>query len=94
MDLKKLVGVRIRQARRDADLNQQDAADRIGVSQGTWAGYEQGKINVPLDTLQRISEILGKPVEYFVTENYSYEATAPLPKAESPGARAKRRKAA
>lgn len=94
MDLKKLVGTRVRQARLDAGLTQTEAAEVVGISQNVWSGYESGRVNIPLDTLARIVEILNRPIEYFVVENYEYMTKAPLPKAESPGARAKKRKAA
>ncbi len=92
MELKKLVGIRVRQARLELGLTQQQAADQVGLNQQSWAAYESGKVNIPLDTLQRIVQVLQKPIEYFVVEEYEYMVKAPLPKGSNPGARARKRK--
>ncbi len=90
MGLKALVGARIREARRAANLNQQEAADLAGMSQQTWASYETGKINVPLDTIDRIAEVLGKPIAFFTVADYEYTVKATTPEAESKKARSLR----
>lgn len=94
MGLKTLVATRIRQARRELNLNQSEAANLAGMSQQTWASYETGKVNIPLDTLDRISHVLNRPIAFFTVADYEYTVKASVPKAESPGARAKKRKAA
>ncbi len=94
MALSALVSARIRQARRELDLTQAEAAERLGISQNAWATYEAGNRSIGIETLERIAEILEKPIAYFVVEDYEYTIKASLPKAESPGARAKRKRAA
>lgn len=94
MGLKSLVGTRIRQARREANLNQQAAADLAGMSQQTWASYETGKINVPLDTIERIAQVLNKPIAFFTVADYEYTMKAAMPEIESKKSQARRKRAA
>lgn len=77
MELKSLVASRIREARRRKNLTQQQAADLYGIAQTTWANWETGKVNVPLDTIDRISEVLELPVAFFVLANYTVNAVVP-----------------
>lgn len=90
MGLKALVGARIREARRAANLNQQAAAELAGMSQQTWASYETGKINVPLDTIDRIAQVLGQPIAFFTVADYEYKVKAAVPEAESKKGQGKR----
>ncbi len=77
MGLKMLVAARIRQARREKGWNQTEAGNRAGMTQQTWASYETGDVNVPLDTLERIAFVLEKPIEFFVVADYEYKVKPP-----------------
>jgi transcriptional regulator with XRE-family HTH domain len=90
MGLKLLVASRIRQGRREKGWNQTEAGHRAGLSQQTWGSYETGEINIPLDTLERIAQILEKPIEFFVVADYEYTIKAVNPRAPSKKARSKR----
>lgn len=94
MELKRLVGDRIRQARLDKRLTQHGAADLVGITQNVWSAYELGKVNIPLDTLDRIVRVLEKPIGYFVIEDYEYTVKAPVPKDGAREPRAKKKRAA
>ena len=89
MELKSLVATRIREARRNNNLTQSEAADLYGIAQTTWANWETGNVNVPLDVIDRIAKILDMPTEYFVVADYEYTVKAKVPKEP-----ARRRKAA
>lgn len=80
MELEELVAFRIRKARRESDLTQAQAGELIGINQQTWASYETGKRGVSLKALGEIARALGKPVSYFVDEDFEAMAKAPLPK--------------
>jgi transcriptional regulator with XRE-family HTH domain len=54
---------RIRQSRRDANLTQKQAAEKIGIAQSTWANVEHGNMCVSQDTLHRICQVVGLPLE-------------------------------
>ena len=108
MNLQQLVGIRIRAARRELDWSQETLAEKVGIKQSNLAKYEAGKVNIPLQTLERISKVLQRPVTFFVASDYEYTVKAPLSrggrdeqqseytvskKADSPGARARKVKA-
>lgn len=59
------IGERIAQARRHAGLRQEDLADMIGVSTRTVQGYELGETS-QYRRLKAISEVTGRPVEWFL----------------------------
>lgn len=61
------IGRRIRQARDEADLTQQQLADRIGIETGqTISRYERGETEVSTKRLRRIAEATGKPLSFFI----------------------------
>lgn len=90
MSLKMLVSARIREGRREKGWNQTEAGHRAGLTQQTWASYETGEVNIPLDTLERISKVLEKPIEFFVVANYEYTVKASTPQVESKKGQSKR----
>lgn len=58
-----LIGKRITQLRRAADLSQGDLADQAGLHQSHIARIEAGKYNVSVDTLAKIAQVLGCRVD-------------------------------
>jgi transcriptional regulator with XRE-family HTH domain len=63
------IGRRVKEARDDADLTQQELADRIGIQQGqTISNYERGITEIPSKRLRRIAEATGKPLVFFVQD--------------------------
>ncbi len=89
MDTKRTVAKRIKLARIERDLNQAQLAELLGTSQTYVTKLESGKVNIGVETVARLATVLNKPINYFFE---TFEE--PLPKGESPGARAKKRKAA
>jgi transcriptional regulator with XRE-family HTH domain len=61
----KEIGRRIAQARNVKGLRQEDLAPLIGVSTRSIQGYELGEVS-PYKHLKAISEVLGRPVEWFL----------------------------
>lgn len=94
MTLDELVRFRIRNARRGLNLSQAQAAELIGVSQHAWATYELGSRSVSLRMIEKIARAFGRPLEYFLLADYEHVVKEPVPKAESPGTRAKKKKVA
>lgn len=62
----KSIGRQIQLAREQAGYNQEQLAAKIGCSQSTLSNYEKGKRRVYLAQLQKIAEVLHKPVDYFL----------------------------
>lgn len=60
------VGQRIRQAREEARLTQEQLAQRLGMSDSGLTLWEKGTRRIPLDQLERIAVELGKPMWYFL----------------------------
>jgi transcriptional regulator with XRE-family HTH domain len=57
---------RIRRAREEADLTQQELAERLGKSKDTVRGYETGRIEPPGKIVRQIADITGWRPEWFV----------------------------
>lgn len=65
-----LVPARIREARLDAGLTQEQMAPLIGVTLSTMQRYEHGvgKRGITLPMLARIAEVTDKPISWFISE--------------------------
>jgi transcriptional regulator with XRE-family HTH domain len=70
------MGDKIREARIDAGISQQDLARRVYKRQAALSDYENGKAIVNSDTLSLLAVILNKPLEYFYP-HYQYDRIHP-----------------
>jgi transcriptional regulator with XRE-family HTH domain len=59
------IGARLKQARLEAGLTQEDMADLVGVSTRSWQGYEAGDV-VPYRQMERIGEITQRTVAWLL----------------------------
>lgn len=66
MDLKEYIGKEIRQRRKELALEQGDLMDYAGIGSTTLSTLEQGKANITLSTLEKITNILGLEVKIVV----------------------------
>lgn len=57
---------KIRKARVAADLSQKQLAEELGISEKTISAYEKGRAIPPVPTLEKISNITDRPIQYFV----------------------------
>lgn len=64
----KLIGKRIKEARKEASLTQEKMAEILDVSIGYVSQVERGTTKISLDLLGAISSILKKDLSYFVSE--------------------------
>ena len=64
MDPKKL-GKKIKLARVEKDLNQTELAKKAKIKQKSISRYETGASMPSLDTLEKLSGVLSKPIGYF-----------------------------
>ncbi len=60
------LGDRIRSAREGARLSQLQVAVALGVSDKTISGYESSRISPPIVKLEKLADLLKKPIGYFV----------------------------
>ncbi len=64
---------KIRQARVEAALSQKELASALKLSDRTISAYEKGRALPPLDTLQSISNLTHKSINYFLEEEQEIE---------------------
>lgn len=62
------IGRKLQKAREEAGLSQEELARKLGCTQASLSNYELGKRRLYLADLQRIGQLLGKPVTYFLED--------------------------
>lgn len=67
-DIRKLIGQRVRAARRSRDLSQSDLGELLQCSHGTISNIERGTIAVGIPLLFRLADALEKPLAYFLAD--------------------------
>lgn len=60
------LGERIRQARIEVGLSQEDLAEKVGSSQDALSNYERGTRKISLDGLVAIAKCVNKPMNFFL----------------------------
>ncbi|MEK7457942.1 MAG: helix-turn-helix transcriptional regulator [Patescibacteria group bacterium] len=60
------LGKRIKEARLRTCMSQQQLADVIGVSDKTISAYEVGRVDPPLESLEKLSNATLHPIAYFI----------------------------
>lgn len=75
-DIITTVGRRLRQARLERKLTQEQLGKMIGYSEETIANYERGRRHISLDDLNKIAQVLDKPLAFFITEPDTVQAAA------------------
>ena len=63
--------VLLKERRKIKGLTQYDASKIIGVARTTYADYENGKIQPPIDKIRKISEWLDLPLEKLMNIQYA-----------------------
>ena len=61
----------LKECRKSKGLTQYDASKIIGVARTTYADYENGKIQPPIDKIRKISEWLDLPLEKLMNIQYA-----------------------
>lgn len=64
--LKKKIGARLRQAREDKGLTQEEVARQLGLTDVGYGAYERGQRLIPVDCLVKLTSILDRSVNYFL----------------------------
>jgi len=57
---------RIRDLRKDNDLNQEHLAKMLNISQTTYSRYESGKLDIPTQSLIKIAQFYSTSVDYLL----------------------------
>ena len=58
--------LRIKDIREDREMKQKDVAEFLNISQTNYSKYELGKINIPIETLKKMSILLNTSVDYLL----------------------------
>ena len=66
----------LKECRKSKGLTQYDASKKIGVARTTYADYENGKIQPPIDKIRKICDWLDMPLDKLM--NIEYEDYAEL----------------
>ena len=61
----------LKERRKSKGLTQYDASKIIGVARTTYADYENGKIQPPIDKIRKISDWLDLPLEKLMNIQYT-----------------------
>lgn len=63
-------GIKLRDARKEKKMTQQELADRLSISKSMISRYEAEKNEPDIETMKSISQILEKPIEFFVPDSF------------------------
>lgn len=63
--------IRIRNLREDADLTQKEMAGFLNLSTRTYAHYEKGTRNIPLDVLIKLADFHNVSIDYLLGRTYN-----------------------
>ena len=63
------IGRKLQEAREELGLSQEKLAKELRCTQASLSNYELGKRRLYLSDLQRIGQLLGKPVTYFLDDS-------------------------
>ena len=66
VDMRRVLGARLRDARVEAGLTQGALAEQLGLSQVGYSGMERGRTLIGVDVLMDVCRVLERPVTYFV----------------------------
>lgn len=84
-DTLKAVGLRIKEARKRADLNQAELGARVGVGQSVISDWERGVLGSWRDYMDPLTRALGVPPVYLVVENDAGPPVQPVGELEVVG---------
>lgn len=62
-------GKKLKAARQEREMSQRSLGLALGLSDKTISSYESSRSYPNLEVLSKISEILEKPIEYFISSN-------------------------
>jgi transcriptional regulator with XRE-family HTH domain len=68
MNIKKEIGLSIKQRRKALSMEQVDLCEYAGIGSTTLSKLEQGKANITLESLEKITEVLGMEFSLRVKE--------------------------
>ncbi len=77
-----LIGKRIKSAREDANLTQEELGKKVGYSAMGISYFEKGLRKIKTDDLEKISKALNKPITHFLQPIMGYAGDQPSSNAD------------
>ncbi|MDR2227026.1 MAG: helix-turn-helix domain-containing protein [Providencia sp.] len=74
MDIHSIIGIKIKNRRKELGLSGADLANKLNLSQQQISRYENGINKIPINHLVDIAEVLDCPIEWFF-HGYANSAT-------------------
>ena len=62
------IGRKLQKAREESGLSQEEVAKKLGCTQASLSNYELGKRRIYFADLQRIGQLFGKRITYFLED--------------------------
>lgn len=66
----KIIGEKIKKIRKENKITQTELANLIGKTPSSIQKYEYGLTSIPLEVLEKISNVLKKPLNFFLPPEY------------------------
>lgn len=63
-------GKRLATIRQNKKISQTDVANKLGIAQTTYSGYENGTRKIPLELIEKLASIFDVSPTYLVTGNH------------------------
>ena len=73
----KEIGRKIQKAREESGMTQVDLSRELGITQAALSNYELGKRRLYLHQIEQIASLLGKNLDFFITEDHTASEPAP-----------------
>jgi transcriptional regulator with XRE-family HTH domain len=74
-------GERLQFLREEANLTQREVAAALGISQPSYAAWENRDVGLTLDQLRKLADILGVDIEEFLAHDQKPKRTGPVGRA-------------
>ncbi len=64
-----IIQANIRRIRKNLGYNQETVADALGIARTTYTEYETKEMDIPFETLEKLSDFFGVELDSFFAEN-------------------------
>ncbi len=71
----KEIGKKIQSARESSRMTQAELAEKLGITQAAMSNYELGKRRLYLHQIQEIAEVLGRGINFFISQENGFGGT-------------------
>ncbi len=61
-----MIKTRLRELREDREIKQMMLAEYLNITQPTYSDYENGKINIPIETYSKLADFYETSVDYLI----------------------------